>query len=285
VQLGLAFFATEYAIPVDRLAALAEERGFESLFLPEHPVIPVNRRTPYPAGEPLPPQYWNALDPFVALAYAARATSRLRLGTGICLVTERHPLLLAKQVSSLDLLSGGRVLFGIGAGWLGEEMELFGTPFEQRWSVTRERVQAMKRLWTEEEPEFHGRYVDFPPVKLYPKPVQKPHPPVLIGAASRWARRRVVAWGDGWMPNFTNPERFANGRRHILQMATERGRDPAAISFTVFGAPPNEDTLRAYQEGGADRVLFSIPSDSETAALAALDRCTAAGRAAGLLGG
>jgi len=276
MDFGALIFPTDYAIPVDRLAELLEDRGFESLWVPEHPAIPVERQTQYPPGEPLPREYWNALEPFVALAFAARATKRLKLGTGICLVPERDPIHLAKTVSSLDLLSGGRVLLGVGGGWLGEEMALFGVDFARRWAVTRERVLAMKRLWTEEEPEFHGRYVDFPRVKLFPKPVQKPHPPILIGAGSRWARQRVVEWADGWMPNFTTPPRFARGLDDIRRHAAEAGRDMATISATAFGVQPDADTIRAFAEAGAGRVIFSLPSRSEADLLPLLDRCSEA---------
>ncbi len=274
MDFGAIIFPTDYAIPVDRLAELLEDRGFESLWVPEHPAIPVDRRTPYPPGEPLPREYWSALDPFVALAYAGRATKRLKLGTGICLVPERDPIQLAKTVASLDLLSGGRVLFGIGGGWLGEEMELFGTAFEKRWAVTRERVLAMKRLWTEEEPEYHGKYVDFPKVKVFPKPVQKPHPPILIGAGSRWARHRVVDYADGWMPNFITPPRLARGIEDIRQRAGEKGRDTSEISFTAFGGQPDADTIRAFAEAGAHRVIFGLPPAPEAQILPLLDTMT-----------
>ncbi|MHB8574493.1 MAG: LLM class F420-dependent oxidoreductase [Dehalococcoidia bacterium] len=272
MDFGALIFPTDYAIPVDRLAELLEDRGFESIWVPEHPAIPVDRRTPYPPGEPLPKEYWSALDPFVALAFAARATKRLKLGTGICLVPERDPIQLAKSVASLDLLSGGRVVFGIGGGWLGEEMELFGTAYDKRWAVTRERVLAMKRLWTEAEPEYHGRYVNFPPIKVFPKPVQKPHPPVLIGAGSRWARQRVVDWADGWMPNFITPERMARGLDDIRRRAAEKGRDMSTISATAFGSPHTADAVRGFAEAGAQRVVFSLPSESEAEILPRIDR-------------
>ncbi len=273
MDFGILMFPTDYAVPFDRLAELAESRGVESVWAPEHPAIPVERTTLYPPGEPLPKEYWNALDPFVALAFAARATTRLKLGTGICLVPEREPIQLAKSVASLDLVSGGRFFFGIGGGWLGEEMRLFGVEFEKRWAVTRERVLAMKRIWTEEEPEYHGRHVDFPRIKVFPKPVQQPHPPILIGAGSRWARQRGVDWADGWMPNFSPPQHFARGVEDIRRRAAEAGRDPATISFSAFGVKADVDSVLAYAEAGAGRVVFSLPSLPEAEILPLLDRC------------
>jgi len=282
---GLIMFPTEYAIPIDRLAVLAEDRGFESLFAPEHPAIPYDRRTPYPVGEPLPKEYWHIIDPFVALAYAARATTRLKLGTGICLVSEHEPIQLAKAVASLDHLSGGRFLFGVGAGWLREEAELFGIDFEKRWAITADRVRAMKRIWTEDEPEYHGKHVDFEKIAVYPKPVQKPHPPVLLGAGSRWARQRVVDWAEGWMPNFVTPSRLARGMAEIRTYAAERGRDPDSISTSAFGVPPDADILRQYDQLGCTRAIFIVPPVPESEVLPILDRCTAAMREAAAVAG
>jgi probable F420-dependent oxidoreductase len=280
MQHALMIFATEYAIPIDRLAAIAEDRGFESLFVPEHPAIPYDRRTPYPPGEPLPKEYWHIIDPFIALAYAARVTTRLKLGTGICLVSEHEPIQLAKTVASLDHLSGGRFIFGIGAGWLREEAELFGIDFDKRWAITADRIRAMKTIWTEDEPEYHGKHVDFEKIAVYPKPVQKPHPSVLIGAGSRWARQRVVDWADGWMPNFITPARMVRGMAEIRARAAEKGRDPKTISFTAFGVPPDADTIRAYEEAGTDRVIFVLPPRSEDEVLPVIDRISAAIREA-----
>lgn len=282
---GVFMFPTAYAIPIDRLAELAEDRGFESLFVPEHPAIPYDRRTPYPPGEPLPKEYWHIIDPFVALAYAAKATTRIKLGTGICLASEHEPVTLAKTVASLDHLSGGRVLFGIGAGWLREEAELLGTNFDKRWAITADRIKAIKRIWTEDEPEYHGKHVDFEKIAVYPKPAQKPHPPVLLGAGSRWARQRVAEWADGWMPNFINPGRMARGMEEIRGFCAERGRDPASISFSAFGVPPNADTLRAYDACGTDRVILMLPAAPESEVLPLLDRWVAARREAGAAAG
>ena len=278
MQYGVFIFPTEYAIPIDRLAALAEDRGFESLLVPEHPAIPYDRRTPYPPGEPLPREYWHCIDPFIALAYAARATSRIKLGTGICLVSEHEPITLAKTIASLDHLSGGRVLFGIGAGWLREEAELFGIDFERRWAITAERIAAMKRIWREDEPEYSGKHVAFEKIAVYPKPAQRSGPPVLLGAGSRWAKRRVAEWADGWMPNFISPSRMERGMAEIRAHCSAIGRDPATVSFTAFGVPPNPEVLRAYRDLGTDRVICMLPPAAEDEVVAALDRFHAAVR-------
>jgi probable F420-dependent oxidoreductase len=276
MEYAVFIFPTDEAIPIDRLAVLAEDRGFEALFVPEHPAIPYDRRTPYPPGEPLPREYWRIPDPFVALAYAARATTRLKLGTGICLLSEHEPITLAKTIASLDHLSGGRFLFGIGAGWLREEAELFGTDFDRRWAITADRVRAMRAIWREERPEYHGKHVNFEPIAVFPKPAQKEGPPVLLGAGSRWARQRVAEWADGWMPNFITPARMARGMEEIRAHCRESGRDPATVSFTAFGVPPDAETLRAYAALGTDRVIVMLPPKPEADILPILDRITAA---------
>src|SRR5581483_3258950 len=207
-----------------------EERGFESLFLPEHTHIPASRRSPWPGGAALPKEYWHTHDPFVALAVAAAVTTRLRLGTGICLLVERDPITTAKEVASLDHLSGGRVVFGIGAGWNAEEMEDHGTDFRTRWKLLRERVLAMKAIWTEDEPSFQGELVRFPPLWSWPKPVQKPHPPVLLGGHGPRALARVVEYADGWLPIGVRAKNLADGIASLRRLAREQGRDPASLS-------------------------------------------------------
>src|SRR5881227_2821501 len=199
--IGAAIFATDYAIRPDDLARELEQRGFESLWLPEHTHIPASRRSPYPAGGELPKEYSHTYDPFVALATVADATERIKLATGICLVIERDPITTAKEVASLDRLSEGRFLFGVGAGWNLEEMENHGTDPRRRFSLMRERIEAMKAIWTEDEASHHGELVDFDPIWSWPKPVQKPHPPVLVGGNGERVLERVVAFGDEWMPN------------------------------------------------------------------------------------
>ncbi len=274
MKFGVFIFATDQSIDVAPLAKAAEERGFESLWLPEHVHIPVSRETPYPRHPEgiLPEMYKRTYDPFVALGVAAGATTTLNLGTGVCLVTERDPIVLAKEVASLDRLSGGRFHFGIGAGWLKEEMEALSTKFETRWKLTEERIAAMKLAWTEDEPEYHGKFVDMPKTFVYPKPAQDPHPPVLIGAASRWARQRVVDWGDGWIPNATDPGFIEHGIVDIRNRAERAGRDPDSITTGVFGVV--EEALSEYERMGVDRAIFSLPSVGHDEVIAELDRVT-----------
>jgi len=261
MQVGIAMFVTDYSIDVVSLAQKAEACGFESLWLPEHPVIPVQTTTPFPgaADGVIPPYYAHAMDPFVALAAAAAVTSKIKLGTGICLVPERHPLHTAKEIATLDQISGGRFIFGIGAGWLKEETEIFGANFPRRWSVTREAVLAMKELWTKDEAEFHGDFIDFPPVKSYPKPVQKPHPPILLGGAAKNVLQRVVAYGNGWMPTRMSPERLQENRNRLNELATAAGRDPATLPIRVFGAPNDADAKKRYEDAGAQAMVILLP--------------------------
>ncbi|MBI4587612.1 MAG: LLM class F420-dependent oxidoreductase [Candidatus Rokubacteria bacterium] len=272
MNVGVYMFAADYAIRVDELARAAEERGFESLFLPEHTHIPKSRRSPWPAGPKLPREYWHTLDPFVALASAAAATRRLKVATGICLVIERDPITLAKEVASVDLLSNGRFIFGIGGGWNAEEMEHHGTNFKQRWRLLRERVLAMKEIWTKEEAEFHGEFVNFDPIWAYPKPVQKPHPPILLGNNTANARQRVVDYCDGWMPIAGRAGDLAAGIADLRARAEKAGRDPASLSVSVFGAKPEEAVLRSYQEMGVERALLALPSAARDSVLPLLDR-------------
>src|SRR4051795_3390947 len=206
MDIGIAMFPTEYAIAPAELGVLLEERGFDSVWFPEHTHIPANRRTPYPGGGDLPREYSSTYDPFVALTTVASATTRLRVGTGICLIVERDPIVTAKEVASLDRLSGGRFLFGVGAGWNREEMQNHGTDPARRFSLMRERIEAMKAIWTEDEAEYHGRYVDFDPVWSWPKPIQEPHPPVVVGGNGEKVLDRVLAFGDEWMPNRVEDE-------------------------------------------------------------------------------
>jgi probable F420-dependent oxidoreductase len=278
MHFGVTMFATDYAIPIDALARAAEERGFESLLVPEHTHIPVSRRSPWPGGPNLPKEYWHTYDPFVSLAIAAAVTKRLKLGTGICLLIERDPIITAKEVASLDRLSGGRFLFGVGAGWNAEEMENHGTNFKTRWKLLRERVLAMKKIWTEDEPSFHGEFVDFDPIWAWPKPVQQPHPPVLLGGHGRKALERVVDWADGWLPISMRAGDLAAGIAELRQIARERGRDPQSIPVSVYGVPPRGDTLKELGDLGVERGLFALPSEPAETLLPILDRCAAAMR-------
>ncbi len=270
MRIGLSIFSTADSIQPVPLARAAEERGFESLFFIEHTHIPASRRTPYPMGGDLPSIYWESYDPFVGLAQAAAVTERLRVGTGICLVPEHNPIALAKRVASLDALSGGRFLFGIGAGWNAEELENHGVAFEDRWKVLRECVLAMKQIWTAKDAEYHGEFIDFGPVWSEPKPTQKPHPPILIGASSRIALRRVVEYGDGWLPihGTCNLERRLED---LDRLCAEAGRDRASIDVTLFAAPGGRQELEALAKLGVGRVVLGLPSEPEAQVLARLD--------------
>ena len=275
MKLGVFIFATDYAMRVDEVARAAEERGFESLFVPEHTHIPASRRSAWPGGAELPREYWHTLDPFVALTAAAAATSTLRIGTGICLLSEHEPLATAKAVASLDLLSGGRVEFGIGAGWNAEEMENHGTAFGNRFAVMSERARAMKALWQEEEPAFHGRFVHFDKVWSYPKPVQAPHPPILIGGESIHTLRRVVAFGNGWLPRARGGFDAAEAVAQLAAAAEQGERDVAELAISVFGAPPRPAVLGAYREAGIDRALLALPSADADVVRSRLDEYAA----------
>jgi probable F420-dependent oxidoreductase len=249
------------------MARTAEQLGFESFWCAEHPFIPVHSASRFPgsADGVIPETYSHFVDPFVALARASGTTSRIALGTGIVLVPERHPLLLAKEVSTLDLFSGGRFLFGIGAGWLREETEIMGGDFDHRWSQTRESILAMKALWTKAEAEFQGKYYRFPPVRSYPKPAQVPHPPVLLGGDAPNVLQRVAAWGDGWLPNRVTPEQLRERRATLDRLAENAGRDPAALTISVHGQPADRDLIRRLHDAGAYRVIVR-PAASRTEA-------------------
>ena len=274
MNIGISTFPTDYSVDIAVLARRAEEMGFESLWVPEHPIIPVTTSSPWP-GSPdgvIPKVYADIVDPFVALARASAVTTKLKLGTGICLVPERNPMLLAKEVATLDMYSRGRFLFGIGAGWLKEETEIMGGDFPHRWTQTREAVLAMKSLWTEVESEYHGKYYDFPPVYSFPRSVQRPHPPVLLGGMARNVFRRVVQWGDGWMPNRVTPDDISTGRQTLNELAAEAGRDPESISVSVFGQPANRSLVGELFDSGADRVMIRVETADEEATRAQLDQ-------------
>ena len=244
----------------------AEELGFDSLWFAEHPILPVHSESPFPStGGAIPETYRHFTDPFIALARASGVTSKIKLGTGITLVPERNPLVLAKEIAALDHYSGGRFLFGIGAGWNREETTIMGGDFEHRWTQTREAVMAMKELWTKEEAEFHGHYYDFPPVYCYPKPAQKPHPPVILGGHAPNVLQRIVRWGDGWLPNRADPAKIEEGRKILDTLAAERGRDPKSISISVSGQTPDREQIQSFLNAGADRVLVR-PEHCETEA-------------------
>lgn len=275
MHFGIAIFATDYAIRIDDLAKAAEERGFESLWVPEHTHIPTSRRSPWPGGADLPKEYSHTLDPFVSLMAAAAVTHTLKIGTGVCLVIERDPIITAKEVASLDVLSNGRSLFGIGAGWNAEEMENHGAEFQTRFKRMREQVLAMKQIWTKEESEFHGAYVDFDPIWCWPKPVQKPHPPIHLGGTGPHTLRRVVSFCDGWMPIGRVPEALVKLVPDLSEHAAKRGRDMSTIELSVWGAKPDQETVDRYAAAGFQRLIFRLPSEGAEQNLPRLDRYAA----------
>ena len=239
----------------------------------EHTHIPVSRRTPWPGGGPLPKEYAHTLDPFVGLAAAAAVTQRLKLGTGICLVIQHDPIVTAKEVASLDLLSNGRFLFGVGAGWNAEEMEDHGTVFPTRFRVMRERVLAMKEIWTKDEAEFHGEFVRFDRIWSYPKPVQRPHPPVLLGGEGSHTLRRVVEFCDGWFPRGrAGVDMILKQTEDLRALAAQAGRDPKSISISVFGGKTDPSILDRYRGAGIDRVVLPLPSEGREKILPLLDQ-------------
>ncbi len=278
LEFGLAIFATEYTPAPGEIAVMAEERGFESLFFPEHTHIPASRETPYPAGGDLPKEYWHTFDPFVSCTAAAVATERLRVGTGLCLVIERDPIVTAKEVASVDHLSDGRFLFGVGAGWNLEEMRDHGTDPSKRFGLMRERVEAMKAIWTEDESEFHGKHVDFDPMWSWPKPVQKPHPPILIGGNGRTVGDRVLALADEWYPN-----RFGDDERHAarIERMRKRAREEAGreIGVTLGVAPIDPEGIELYERAGVHRCVWYLPAAEPDKVERAFDRYAEAMRA------
>ena len=273
MELGLANFLTDYGMAPAELGRQTEQRGFESLFLPEHTHIPVSRETPYPGGGELPPEYSHTLDPFVALGAVAAVTERLKLGTGVCLVIERDPIVTAKEVATLDHLSGGRFLFGVGAGWNIEEMRNHGTDPSTRFRRMRESVEAMKAIWTEDEAEYHGKLIDFDPIWIWPKPIQKPHPPVLVGGLGDKVYDRVVAYGDEWIPNrVKSPEALGERIAELQRRAEAAGRGP--IPVTVFGAKPEVRLLERLRAAGVTRSLFYLLPGESGAVERQLDQLT-----------
>jgi probable F420-dependent oxidoreductase len=259
VKFGLAIFPTAETIQPAAIGRLAESHGFESLWFPEHTHIPVSRDTPYPGGGELPDEYSRIYDPFVALTAAAAATERLIVGTGICLIVERDPITTAKEVATIDRVSGGRFVFGVGAGWNREEMANHGTEPKTRFSLMRERIEAMKAIWTEDDAEYHGRHVDFDPIWSWPKPLQQPHPPILVGGNSDGALDRVVALADGWIPNPETRLSELPGKISDLQRrAADAGRDPLPVTF--YAVKPEAEALRRFADAGVDRAVFYLPS-------------------------
>jgi probable F420-dependent oxidoreductase len=276
---GVSMFPTDYSIQPHDLAAEAEARGFESIWLPEHSHIPTSRKSPWPGGAELPKFYYDSYDPFVSLGAAAAVTKKIKLGFGICLVVERDPIHTAKEVSTLDRLSNGRVLFGIGGGWNAEEMAHHGTAFETRFKLMRERIQAMKEIWTQSKPKFSGEFVKFDEMMQWPKPVQKPHPPIIVGGAFPHAARRAVAYGDGWIPIGGRGLDTLEALTQFRKMAKDAGRDPASLSYDVFAAPREPDTLKRYHDAGVTRAIWMFPPKGRDEVLPMLDQCAALMRA------
>jgi probable F420-dependent oxidoreductase len=274
MEFGALMFFTEYAIPATEFAKALEARGFESVWAPEHSHIPTSRKSPWPGGGELPKVYYEAMDPFVSLTAAAVATKTLKVATGVCLVQQRDPIQTAKLVASIDQISGGRFLFGVGGGWNAEEMADHGTEFRTRFKLVRERIEAMKEVWTKTKAEYHGEMVDFPEMMASPKPVQKPHPPILVGGAFPQAARRAVRYGDGWAPI---AGRGPDGDVDELlpkfhQMLSEAGRDPQSVPVSLFGVPEDVDRLARYRDKAIARVVVMLPSANSDTILPTLDR-------------
>ncbi len=274
MDVGLTTGISTDSVDVAVLAQKAESLGFESFWLPEHTIVPVHTTSRYggTADGSIPLSMSDSGDPLIGLARASAVTQHIKLGTAISLVPEHNPILQAKQIATLDRLSNGRFIFGIGAGWLLEETEIMGGDFEHRWGQTREAILAMKELWTQDEAEFHGKYYNFPPVRCNPKPVQKPHPPVFLGGNAPNVFKRIAAWGDGWMPVRVTPEQVKMGRATLDELAEAAGRDPKTIRLMVCNVPADRDSIRALESAGADRVTVSLPRDTGEGMLQKLEQ-------------
>ncbi len=270
---GVSMFFTDYSMPPAALGVALEQRGFESLWAPEHSHIPLSRKSPFPGGGDLPKRYYDAMDPFVTLTAAAAATSKLMVGTGVCLVAQRDPIQTAKLVASIDQVSGGRFLFGIGNGWNQDELEDHGVKFADRHKVARERVEAMKAIWTQSKAEYHGEFVNFDPMITWPKPVQKPHPPVIVGGAFPYSARRAIRYGNGWIPQATRGSYSEIGDLipEFRKMATEAGRNSDEIAITVWFPKRDLDLMKRYADLGVERVVFNLDSEGADKVVPVLD--------------
>jgi probable F420-dependent oxidoreductase len=281
MKFGASMFFTDYSMTPAALARAVEDRGFDILWAPEHSHIPLSRKTPFVMGGDLPKRYYDTMDPFVTLTVAAMATTKLKVGTGVCLIAQRDPIQTAKLVASIDQVSNGRFVFGVGNGWNQDEMENHGTTFATRHKLARERIEAMKAIWTQTKPEYHGEFVDFGPMMTWPKPVQKPHPPIVVGGAFPYSARRAIRYGDGWMPQVTPtattplPDLIPRFR----QMAAEAGRDPASLAISIGGQQPDIDLIKRYQDLDVERVSVSLLSEKEDTILPVLDQWVAVMRA------
>ena len=274
MKFGASMFFTDYSMAPAELAVAMEQRGFDIVWAPEHSHIPVSRKTPFVLGGDLPKRYYDVMDPFVTLTAAAMATKTLKIGTGVCLIAQRDPIQTAKLVASIDQISGGRFVFGVGNGWNQDEMENHGTVFASRHKLAREKIEAMKAIWSESKAEYHGEFVNFDPMMTWPKPVQKPHPPILVGGAFPYSARRAVRYGDGWMPQVTEGSKtpLIDLIPRFRQMAAENGRDPAALDISIGGQKLDFDLIRQYQDVGVNRVSVSLESDKAPVILPILDQ-------------
>lgn len=265
MRIGISMSATASMGDFGVIASKIENLGFDSVWLPEHPVMPVNHKSVY-GGTPdgsIPKQMYLGVNPLIALSRASSVTTKLGIGTAVNLITEHNPLDLAKLIATLDFYSGGRFLFGIGTGWFREEAQIMGADFDHRWTQAREYVLAMKEIWTKEEAEFHGEYIDFPPIICNPKPAQNPHPPVLLGGNAKNVLKRVVKWGDGWLPIRLSPEDIVKAQQELLKLCDTEDRDPSTIQITMHSLPPDKELISRFEEIGVDRVLVGVASATQ----------------------
>src|SRR5579872_4108535 len=273
MKFGASMFFTDYSMTPAELALALEQRGFDIMWAPEHSHIPASRKTPFVLGGDLPKRYYDVMDPFVTLSMAAAVTKTLKLGTGVCLIAQRDPIQTAKLVASIDVVSNGRFLFGVGNGWNQDEMENHGTVYASRHKLARERVEAMKAIWTQTKPEYHGEFVNFDPMMTWPKPVQKPHPPVIVGGAFPYSARRAIRYGDGWIPHASRGAyaEIADMIPEFKKMATAAGRDPKSIEITVWFPKKDADLMKRYQDLGVSRVVFNAESEKADTVLPVID--------------
>ena len=263
MDIGFFSYNSDYGMKPAELAKELEDRNFNSLWVGEHTHIPASRKTPFPGGTKLPRPYYHFRDPFVSLANAASVTQRLRLGTGVCLVPQHDPIVLAKTIATLDHLSEGRFEFGIGSGWNQEEMENHGLNFKNRWTIVRERIEAIKEIWTEEEASYSGKFVNFQKIISFPKPVQKPYPPILMGGATQTSLKRVATYCDGWMPIdalLKEPKTMIHNLHNFLE---DEGRHPDEISISIFcQTNRTPEAIKQYQDLGFNRAIIALPNRS-----------------------
>ena len=273
MKFGASMFFTDYSMAPAELAVALEQRGFDIVWAPEHSHIPVSRKTPFIMGGDLPKRYYDVMDPFVTLTAAAMATKTLKIGTGVCLIAQRDPIQTAKLVASIDQVSGGRFVFGVGNGWNQDEMENHGTVFATRHKLAREKIEAMKAIWTQSKAEYHGEFVNFDPMMTWPKPLQKPHPPIIVGGAFPYSARRAIRYGDGWIPHATRNTyaEIADMLPEFNKMAQEAKRDPKEIEITVWGPKQEADLMKRYQDLGVSRVVFNLESEKADTIMPVID--------------